>query len=72
MKHEFLLNGKVTLLLIPENPMEEQILKQLLKAEVEVKEIRAPVTVLGQVIKTGVVISQDSKILAPEDVTTKA
>jgi hypothetical protein len=60
MKVEFVLNGGVTLLLIPENPMEEEVIKQLMKQDNELSEIRGGATVLNRTVSSGLVITKKS------------
>lgn len=60
MKVEFVLNGGVTLLLIPDNPMEEEVIKQLMKQENELSEIRGGATILNRSVSSGMVITKKS------------
>lgn len=60
MKVEFVLNGGVTLLLIPDNPMEEEVIKQLMKQDNELSEIRGGATVLNRSVSSGLVIAKKS------------
>jgi len=56
MKIQSIINGSVTLALEPENPMEEEILKVLIKQSNELYEVRTPITVLGKTIRGSVLI----------------
>lgn len=58
MQVEFLVNGGVSLLLSPENEMEEQLLKQLMKQQIDLTEIRSAVQVLNKTFRSGVLISK--------------
>jgi hypothetical protein len=67
MQVEFVLNGRVTLLLIPENPMEEEVIKQLMKQDNELSEIRGGATVLNRTLSSGMVITKKSSAKDPVD-----
>lgn len=56
MKIQSIINGGVTMVLEPENPMEEEILKVLIKQTNELHEVRTPITVLGKTIRGSVLI----------------
>jgi hypothetical protein len=56
MKVETVVNGHVTTVLIPENPMEEHILKALAKQDNDVTELRGTMHVLGKNIPQGSVV----------------
>lgn len=56
MKTQAIVNGSITLVLEPENPMEEEILKALAKQSCELYEVRGPVTVLGKTIKGSLLV----------------
>lgn len=58
MQVEFLVNGGVSLLLSPENEMEEQLLKQMMKQQIDLTEIRSAVQVLNKTFRSGVLISK--------------
>lgn len=57
MKTEFVLNGQLSLVLIPENPMETEMLKQLGKQRLEAVEIKNPVQIINKTVKDGLIIS---------------
>lgn len=73
MQLEFLVNGGVSLLLSPENEMEEQLLKQLFKQENDIHEIRSSVVVVNKTYNNGLLISKKptkkvgSELVEPED-----
>jgi len=67
MQVEFVLNGRVTLLLIPENLMEEEVIKQLMKQDNELSEIRGGATVLNRTLSSGMVITKKSSASVVED-----
>ena len=58
MKTEFLVNGGVSLLIAPENEMEEQLLKQLAKQENDINEIRSSVIILNKTFRNGLFIGK--------------
>jgi hypothetical protein len=60
MQIEFLVNDGVALLLSPENPMEEELLKQMLKQDNDISEVRSTVVVLNKTFKNGVFIAKKS------------
>ncbi len=67
MQYEFIVNGGVSLLLVPENVMEEELLKQMMKQENDLQEIRTSVTVLSKTFKNGLVVGK--KIPTKKEVT---
>ena len=60
MQVEFLVNGGVSLLLSPENEMEEHLLKQMMKQDNELTEIRSSVVVLNKTFRNGLLIAKKS------------
>lgn len=60
MQYEFVVNGGVSILLVPENEMEEHLLKQMMKQDNDLQEIRTSVTVLSKTFKNGLVIGKKS------------
>ena len=48
MNIEFIVNGGVSMLISPETPMEEEMLKQMLKQSNDITEIRSTVQVLNK------------------------
>ena len=60
MQVEFLVNGGVSLLFSPENEMEEALLKQMMKQDNELTEIRSNVIVLNKTFRSGVLIHSKS------------
>lgn len=58
MQYEFIVNGGVSILLVPENVMEEELLKQMMKQDNDLQEIRTSVTVLSKTFKNGLVIGK--------------
>ena len=70
MKIQSIINGSVTLALEPENPMEEEILKVLIKQSNELYEVRTPITVLGKTIRGSVLIcSKETLLKATKDLS---
>lgn len=53
-------NKQVTLVISPENEMENEALKLLMKQNNEIIEIRNPVTIFGKTIPAGIAINQKS------------
>jgi hypothetical protein len=47
-----------SLILVPQNPLEEEIVKNLLKQENNIIEIRGPVSVLNHSVKNGIYIGK--------------
>lgn len=67
MKYEFLVNGCTSLVLCPENTLEEELLKSLAKQTNEIIELRTAVTVINKTVKGGVMITKLGSIgKAPE------
>ena len=60
MQYEFVVNGGVSILLVPENEMEEHLLKQLMKQDNDLQEIRTTITVLSKTFKNGLIIGKKS------------
>jgi hypothetical protein len=58
MQVEFIVNGGVSLLLAPENDSEEALIKQLVKQQNDITEIRSSVVVLNKTFKNGLLISK--------------
>ena len=68
MQVEFLVNGGVSLLLSPENEMEEALIKQLMKQQNDITEIRSSVMVLNKTFRNGILIGK--KHIRKEDEET--
>jgi hypothetical protein len=60
MQVEFIVNGGVSLLFAPENEAEEALLKQMMKQDNDLTEIRSAVTVLSKTFRNGVLICKKS------------
>jgi len=60
MQVEFIVNGGVSLLFSPENEAEEALLKQMMKQDNDINEIRTAVTVLSKTFRNGVLICKKS------------
>jgi hypothetical protein len=56
MQVEFIVNGGVSLLFSPENEAEEALLKQMMKQDNDLTEIRSAVTILSKTFRHGVLI----------------
>jgi len=60
MQVEFIVNGGVSLLFAPENEAEEALLKQMMKQDNDLTEIRSAVTILNKTFRNGVLICKKS------------
>lgn len=71
MQVEFLVNGNegVSLLMAPENPMEEELIKQLLKQQNDITQIRTAVVVLNKTFRNGIFIGKKTMNLEQENTT---
>ena len=58
MQVEFIMNGSVSLILSPENAAEEALLKQLVKQNNDIIEIRSRITVVNKSFSNGVIIGK--------------
>ena len=56
MKIQSIINGSITIVLEPENGLEEELLKALTKQTCVITEVRTPVTVLGRTIRGSVLL----------------
>lgn len=65
MKIETIVNGGVTIVLIPENDLDTAMLKQLALQDNEIQEIRSGATVLNKTFTNGLVISKKSNTDLP-------
>lgn len=68
MQVEFIVNGGVSLLFSPENEAEEALLKQMMKQDNDLTEIRSAVTVLSKTFRHGVLISKKSQTKPTDNV----
>lgn len=71
MQVEFLVNGNegVSLLMAPENPMEEELIKQLLKQQNDITQVRTAVVVLNKTFRNGIFIGKKTMNLEQENTT---
>jgi hypothetical protein len=58
MQVEFIMNGSVSLILSPENAAEEALLKQLVKQNNDIIEIRSRITVVNKSFSNGIIIGK--------------
>ena len=73
MKIETIVNGGVTLVLSPENEMEEAALKQLMNQDNDITEIRTGAMVLNRTFNSGIVIGKKAKEKSqPEDTSDES
>jgi len=74
MHVEFIANGGVSLLLAPENEMEEALLRQMMKQENDLTDVRSSVTVINKTFRNCVLIGrkgQAPKLLPTADTTSE-
>ena len=74
MHVEFIANGGVSLLLAPENEMEEALLKQMMKQENDLTDVRSSVTVINKTFRNCVLIGrrgQAPKTSPTEELTSE-
>ena len=67
MQIEFLVNGGVSLLLAPENEMEEALLKQMMKQRNDITEIRTTVHVLNKSFRNGILVGKKNLGIMPNE-----
>jgi hypothetical protein len=60
MKVECIINGQIRMLIYPENDMESEILKQMMKQDNTLTEIRSSIQLLGRNISHAVMIERKS------------
>lgn len=60
MQVEVIVNGGISLILSPENPLEEELIKGLMKQQNEIQEFRTPQTILNKTFRNGIVIGKKS------------
>lgn len=69
MKTDILINGPTTLVLTPENDMEREILKNLIKQDNELIELRSAVHVLGKTLRDGIIITKKGTKVGAEKIS---
>lgn len=62
MHVEFIVNKDVMLVLSPENVVEEESLKALMKQQNELTEVRTAVTILNKTLRNGIIIGKAASI----------
>lgn len=72
MQVEFIVNGGVSLLLVPENAAEEALVKQIMTQDNDLTEIRTRIMVLNKSFNNGILIGKrelgkkkDEKVIEP-------
>jgi len=65
MQVEFLVNGSLTLVLSPENALEEELLKSLVKQDNILQQARSGITVFNKTLPNALLIGKKT-ILEPE------
>ena len=70
MQIEFLLNGGVSLILSPENQMEEELIKGLMKQQNDLTEFRTAVVIVNKKFRNGIIIGkkQSGSIKGTDDI----
>jgi hypothetical protein len=58
MKVQIIANGQISLILTPENPVEEATLKQITKQQNVITELRTSIHVLNNTYSNGIVIGK--------------
>ena len=73
MQVETIVNGGISLILSPETPLEEELIKGLMKQINEIQEFRTPQTILNKTFRNGIVIGKKSSLEATKksEVTTE-
>lgn len=73
MQVEFIVNGGITLIFSPDNPMEEELVKNLLKQQNEIQEFRTAQTILNKTFRNGFVLGKKSTLepIKKSEVTTE-
>lgn len=66
MQIELIINGGVTILMSPENPLEEEAIKLLMKQDNKIEQFRSAVVVLNRTFPNGLVIGKKSSMTAVE------
>ncbi len=56
MKIQSIINGSITIVMEPENALEEELLKALTKQTCVITEVRTPIAVLGRTIRGSVLL----------------
>jgi hypothetical protein len=62
MQVEFIVNGGVSIIFSPDNQMEEELIKGLMKQHNEIQEFRTAVTILNKTFRNGIVIGKKSNL----------
>jgi len=67
MKIDCLINGQIKLVIHPENDMETEVLKQLMKQDNTLSEIRSSVQILGKTITHAIMIERKPQDIKKDD-----
>lgn len=65
MHVEFIANGGVSLLLAPENEMEEALLRQMMRQDNDLTDVRSSVTVINKTFRNCVLIGRRGQAPKP-------
>ena len=71
MKVDFIVNNTVSLMLSPDNPMEEELLKQLTKQTLDIVEIRSTLHLINRTIREGIMIASKTEMINLKENDTK-
>jgi len=66
MKYDFIVSDYVTLVLTPENPMEEELLKTLSRQDNDIVEFRSSMSILNKTVKNGLALTRRGMIRKQE------
>jgi hypothetical protein len=67
MKVECIINGQVRMIICPENDMEAEVLKQLMKQDNQLSEIRSTVQIVGKSISHAIMIERKAPEVIKDD-----
>ena len=71
MQVETIVNGGISLILSPETPLEEELIKGLMKQINDIQEFRTPQTILNKTFRNGIVIGKKSAMLPDKGTADK-
>lgn len=67
MKVECIINGQVRMIICPENDMEAEVLKQLMKQDNQLSEIRSTIQIVGKSISHAIMIERRTPEVTKDD-----
>jgi len=71
MKVDCIINGQIRLIICPENDMETEVLKQLMKQDNTLTEIRSSIQIVGKSISHAIMIERKTPEQNSKDDSTK-